>query len=122
MLLDDLEIRQVRGLTDEQVNLAKAFIKGSVYCWVKNKVDEPFSVRNLFGGVNTDWRDTPLHDVWHKHIKNGKSCDEAYDLARKDVGWLLRMVLHEDKYRKFSSRKEDLTSIYFWENREEFEQ
>lgn len=32
MLLDDLEIRQVRGLTDEQVNLAKAvaFIFGKI--------------------------------------------------------------------------------------------
>ncbi|WP_211276061.1 hypothetical protein [Moraxella caviae] len=109
-------------MTEEQTKLAKSFIKGAVYCWLKNRTDEPFSVRDLFGGVNTDWQDTPLHDVWHKHIKEGKSNDEAHDLARTDVGWLLKTVLDEDKYRQFSSQKRELTKFYTWENRQDFEE
>lgn len=114
MFTTDETIHKVSGLTAAQIALAKAFLKGAVYCWLKNRPDEVFALRDLFGGENTDWTGTPLHDVWMKHKTSGKDREDAYRQAAIDAGWLLKAVLAEDKTRQFKVTKSGLANGYVW--------
>ncbi|EEX50438.1 hypothetical protein [Pasteurella dagmatis] len=111
MFINEETIYDVRGLDTKQKELAKAFIKGSVYAWLNchNHGDE-FSVRDLFGKDNADWTNTPLECIWEKNIKNSKNNDEAYEQSAKDVGWLLKAVLNEDTEYEFKKIKRRVNS------------
>ena len=112
-LITPSELRDVSGITDEQKNLIKKFMQGAVYCWIKNRSGEQFAARDLVGGENFDWTGTPLKALYDKHKAKGKSSAEAIDDAGKDLGWLLKSVIHEDK-RRFESDKSGLVSVYRW--------
>ncbi len=107
------ELRDVHGIDDAQKRLIKAFMQGAVYCWVKNRKGEPFAVRDLMGGENFEWRGTPLYGLYQKHINDGKDNDSAIECAAKDLGWLVKTVLAEDK-RTFEASKSGLVSNYRW--------
>ncbi|MDO4776693.1 MAG: hypothetical protein Q4A06_04450 [Cardiobacteriaceae bacterium] len=114
MFLHEETIYKVRGLNEREILLAKAFIKGAVYCWLKNRENEPFSLRDLFGGTNAVWTGTPLEDLWWKHSNEGKSDEEAFDQAAQDAGWLLKAVLAEDTKRIFDKKKNGQVNSYSW--------
>lgn len=78
------------------IETAKVHIRGAVRSFCKNNPDQEFSVRILFGGENKDWSDTPLQRIYDYYVKEGYS--DAEKRAATDVGWLLKTVLHEDKY------------------------
>lgn len=112
MFIQKETVHKVSGLTTEQTQLAKAFLKGAVYCWLKNRKNEVFALRDLFGGENTNWSGTPLQCIWEKQKNKGKTNDEAYEQAAVDVGWLLKAVLAEDTTRTFKKVKLGLTNGY----------
>ena len=112
-LLPPSEVREVRGITDEQPELIKAYLQGAVYSWVKNRSGEQFAARDLVGGENYEWQGTPLIVLYEKHIALGKASDAAVDDAAKDLGWLLKAVLNEDK-RHFEIGRSGLTAGYRW--------
>lgn len=103
--------RPVAKLSDDEIALAKAYIQGAVYCFCKNCPDRSFSARELFGGENTDWSDTPLDSLykWHKNSGN----DKPVEMAGKDLGWILLQVIVDDKHRKFEIA-EGYTHSYRW--------
>jgi hypothetical protein len=107
------ELREVTGITDAERAAIKAFIQGAVYCWVKNRRGEQFAVRDLVGGPNADWTGTPLYPLYAKHVGQGKPGDEAAEAAGRDLGWLVKSVLAEDK-RTFDAGKGGLVSVYRW--------
>jgi len=107
------QVRDVHGITDAEKSLIKAFMQGAVYCWIKNRKDEQFAVRNLMGGENFEWCGTPLFVLFQKHIDAGKANKAAIESAGKDLGWLVKAVLHEDK-RTFEVGKGGLVSMYRW--------
>ena len=49
------------------------------------------------GGENFFWEGTPLIVLYEKHIALGKSNDSAIEDAAKDLGWLVKSVLSNDK-------------------------
>ncbi len=110
------ELRDVHGINDTQKELIKAYIQGAVYSWVKNQPGEQFAARDLVGGANFDWTGTPLIALYDKHIAQGKDSDAAIEAAGKDLGWLLKTVLAEDK-RTFTATKSGLVSAYCWDGR-----
>jgi len=112
-LITPSEVRDVYGITDEEKSLIKAYLQGAVYSWVKNRKDEWFAVRDLVGGENFEWQGTPLIVLYKKHISKRKNNDEAIVDAAKDLGWLLKAVLNEDK-RHFEVGKSGLTVAYKW--------
>jgi len=112
-LIPESEIRDVHGITDEQKQLIKAYLQGAVYSWAKNRPNEQFAARDLVGGENYEWSGTPLITLYEKHINVGKSSNEAIEAAAKDLGWLLKAVLAEDK-RHFETGKSGLTAGYRW--------
>lgn len=112
-LIPESELRDVHGVTDEQKELIKAFMQGAVYCWVKNRRDEPFAVRDLMGGENFEWDGTPLYVLYEKHITAGKDSEAAIDSAAIDLGWLVKTVLANDK-RHFTAGKAGMVNSYRW--------
>jgi len=107
------ELREVRGISEIEKSLIKSFMQGAIYCWVKNRKDELFAVRDLMGGENFDWRGTPLQALYRKHIDAGKNDEAACEAAAKDLGWLVKSVLVEDK-RTFLANKAGLVNVYQW--------
>ncbi len=105
-------LRDVTGINDSEKALIKAFMQGAIYSWVKN-CDKPFAVRDLVGGENFDWNGTPLQVLYNKHISVGKTHEAAVEDAAKDLGWLVKAVLDEDK-RTFEVGKAGLVSSYKW--------
>ncbi|QQE13922.1 hypothetical protein JD969_10330 [Planctomycetota bacterium] len=106
--------RKVNHLNPEVIVQIKAFIQGAVYCWVKNRKNEQFSVRDLFGGENFEWNGTPLIHLYEKHANMFKKEHEAaMKDAAKDLGCLLKDVLITDK-RTFTKDDAGFTAGYTW--------
>ena len=91
------------------VKLAKAYIQGAVHSHCNNNPDKPLSVRILFGGNNRNWADTPLQTIYDYH--NAMQAKNPVEQAAKDVGWLFKQVLKEDK-RTFKYLGKDTGSRY----------
>lgn len=106
-------LRKSFDIREENLLAIKVFLQGSVYCWVKNRSDEVFAARNLVGGENYDWNGTPLIVLYEKHIARGKKHDKAVEEAGKDLGWILKLVLHEDR-RVFQSCDAGMAQGYRW--------
>lgn len=107
------ELREVHGISDTEKSLIKTFMQGAIYCWVKNRTGEPFAVRDLMGGKNTDWAGTPLQALYDKHSDAGKDDESASEDAAKDLGWLVKRALADDK-RTFVASKAGLVNSYHW--------
>ena len=112
-LVPESELRDVLGIDNSKKSHIKAFMQGAIYCWVKNCKGKPFSVRDLMGGANFEWAGTPLYALYEKHIEQGKDDDSAVESAGKDLGWLMKTVMAEDK-RTFEAGKAGLVSSYRW--------
>jgi hypothetical protein len=112
-LIPPSEGRDVRGISDHEKTLIKTFMQGAVYSWIKNQKDKSFSVRDLMGGENFEWEGTPLQVLYEKHLSKGKSNTEAIEAAAKDLGWLVKTVLIDDK-RTFTSDISGLVRSYCW--------
>lgn len=107
------EIREVNGITDTEKHDIINFLQGAVYSWCKNRTDEWFSLRNLMGGENFDWKGTPLLALYLKHNNNGYNNDVSIERAGKDAGWILKKVIKKD-LRNFDTEKRDLIRNYRW--------
>jgi hypothetical protein len=105
MLIEKSEIRDVRGISDEQKQRIRDFLQGAVYSWCKNRKDEWFAARDLLGGDNYSWENTPMYPLYKK--------SNDVEQAGKDAGWLLKQVIADDK-RSFETKKEGLVRQYRW--------
>lgn len=112
-LVPPSEPRDVHGIDNSQKAFIKTFMQGAIYCWVKNRKDEPFAVRDLMGGENFEWQGTPLYALYQKHIDQGKDNGSAIESAARDLGWLVKSVLAEDK-RTFEAVKAGRVNSYRW--------
>jgi hypothetical protein len=99
----------------ENPEVIKSFIKGAVYCWLKNNPAEPFAVRDL---VDSDWNDTPLQVLYDKHIEAGKDEKSAFKAAAIDLGWIVKTILAEDERRTFVADREGGSNSYRWDGNE----
>jgi hypothetical protein len=112
-LLNSYDFRRPTGLSENELELIKKFLQGSVYCWVKNRKEEVFAARDLVGGENFNWSGTPLIVLYEKHKNKDKSDEEAIEDAGKDLGWILKLVLHEDR-RTFTASDAGMAKGYKW--------
>jgi hypothetical protein len=103
-------IRQVPGLTDEQSKEIRTFFQGAIYCWCKNGPREWFSLRDLMGGENVLWDDTPLEVLWRRHEHHGK---HGFRAASIEAGRLLQRVLKDDR-RTFETMRKNTLCFYRW--------
>jgi hypothetical protein len=114
MLNVNSELREVSGITDVEKQRISDFLQGAVYCWCKNRKAEWFSMRDLMGGDNYYWQDTPLFFLYQKHSEKARKEKElAVKDAGKDAGWILKKVISIDN-RTFETKKEELIRKYRW--------
>lgn len=93
---ENTEIRRISArLSEQEAELAKAYIQGAVHSFCKNNPGQEFSGRILFGGENGDWHYTPLQRIYEWHCETGVS--DPRKQAAIDVGWLLKAVLNADE-------------------------
>lgn len=118
MLLPESEVRGVYGITDDERDAIKFFMQGAVYCWVKNRMGQPFAVHDLMGGENFFWHGTPLIALYDKHANAGKDDAAATEAAGRDLGWLVKTVLAEDK-RTFEVSNNGYVNTYRWVGNED---
>ncbi len=108
MITSDNVIREVRNINDRDKERIIDFLKGAVYCWCKNQKNEWFALRDLMGGDNFHWQETPLIKLYDKHANS----NDSVNLAGKDAGWILKKVIIEDSRRTFETKKESMTRKY----------
>lgn len=88
-------------LSLKEIELAKRYLQGAVHSFCKNNPGEWFSLRDLVGGENKDWGETPLQLIYNYHISLGKTDEKAKKQAAIDAGWLLKAVLAGEESRLF---------------------
>lgn len=105
--------RAVHGISEVQKQCIMHFLQGSVYCWCKNRKDEPFAARDLLGGDNYYWQDTPMMALC-EYYRNGNDANNEYAIeeAGKAAGRLLYQLLYDDK-RELQTWVE-YTRMYCW--------
>lgn len=110
---ENCRIRQISAkLFPKEMMLAKKYLQGAVHSFCKNNPGTAFSLRDLVGGENKDWGETPLQAIYHYHISAGKSKASAKRQAAIDAGWLLKTVLAEEKNRLFEQLQGPRTKLY----------
>lgn len=82
-------------ISEGDAQCAKTYIMGVVHGFCNNNDNQHFSVQLLFGGENKDWRGTPLQVIYEYYAQKGYA--DAAERAARDVGWLLKAVLQEDR-------------------------
>lgn len=103
-------VRNVRGISDKDKTEIQNYLQGAVYSWIKNRKNEYCAARDLVGGENFDWDGTPLIKLYLKHAAKGSGAVKA---AGKDLGWILKGVLANDK-RTFEIGRKGLSNAYRW--------
>lgn len=98
-------------LIPADIEVIKVYMLGAVNAFCNVKPDEPFSARILFGGNNRNWGDTPMQKLYDYQLKEGKTYDEAFELAARDAGWLLKTILNDDS-REFEIVGKDTGTLY----------
>lgn len=88
-------------LSAKELELAKKYLQGAVHSFCKNNPGKAFSLRDLVGGENRDWGETPLQAIYEYHVSSGKAKPKAKRQAAIDAGWLLKAVLAAEKNRCF---------------------
>lgn len=99
-------------LLHEETEQVKRYLQGAVHSFCKNNPGKAFSLRDLVGGENKDWRETPLQAIYEYHISTGKAKPKAKRQAAIDAGWLLKAVLAEDESRCFVQSQGRRTKTY----------
>lgn len=115
-LIPKSRIYKVRGITSAEEKAIKDYLQGAVRTWcaAANK-GKQFAARTLVGGINCDWRKTPLDALYQKHLKKGKRPQDANKAAGRDLGWLLKAVLNDDKdNRQFKVGDAGKANGYTW--------
>lgn len=110
--------RAVHGISESQRQDIIHFLQGLVYCWCKNRKGEPFAARDLLGGDNYYWQDTPMM-VLFDYYRNGDDINNEYAVeeAGKAAGRLLYQLLYKDK-REFETWV-GYTRVYKWTGEED---
>jgi hypothetical protein len=108
-LINPSLVRNVPWLTEQQERDALNFLQGAVYCWCKNRPGEWFSMRDLMGGENFHWEETPLQPLYEHFAP----APDAVEEAGKASGWLLKKVIANDA-RRFDDKKKERIRKYLW--------
>ena len=101
---------------DGVLKIVEAALQGSVYAIIRNHKGDGyrFALRDLFGGPNWEWSNTPLFPIWEKCLARKKGdTDAAYRYTARIAGFILKNVLIKDR-RTFKQESGFGTQCYSW--------
>ena len=86
--------RKTHILNETEYETVNIYVKQKVREWINDC--DTFTVRDLFGYENGDWRLTPLQIIYENYLDkyNGNE-PMAYRQAAIDVGHILKLALNE---------------------------
>jgi len=105
MLKGNNTVVDISYLTTEQKQSIKDFLQGAVYTWCNVNNNKPFRFKDLMGGDNYYWQNTPLYTLYDYYLNQSKDDDTAVSEAGKDAGMLLKSVLINDQNKTFNQAK-----------------
>jgi hypothetical protein len=111
MLKGNTTVTMITIITPDQVQCIKDFLQGAVYAWCNAKGNKWFFFKDLMGGNNYYWTNTPLAVLYEHYIKMGNDDPCAVAKAGQDAGMLLKSVLKDDKNKTFDQKKETVNNI-----------
>lgn len=104
----------VRGVSDTDVQRMCDFLYGAVRAHCKDFEDAQFAARDLLGGANYFWGETPMQVLFDKYIGEGCTDEEAIKRAGQSAGKLLKRVLIDDRNRTYVIGDAGLAAGYTW--------
>ena len=109
---EKIAIRRAHILTEQETKDVADFLQGAVYCWCNTHPKEYFHAKDLLGGLNTNWEDTPAQIIYSKYRAAGEDHKSAHELSGRAAGMILKSVLNKDK-REFEIKR-GYTLSYKW--------
>lgn len=85
---DNIEVQNVKGLTDIELEKIKAFLQGAVCSWCLSHKGEWFMAKDLI--ADHKWENYPLDVLRSRYKDQGKDDKYAFDQASKDAGKILK--------------------------------
>jgi hypothetical protein len=114
VLIPFSQLRTVSDISEQQLHDIEMFMRGAVYCWIKNHPDRWFAVHDLVGGLINDWEGTPLLMLRDLHdAQDPPNEAAAHDEAGRALGWIVKTMLHREA-RRFETRRGDIAREYRW--------
>lgn len=111
----NIKIKEITYLSEAELDKICSYLQGAIYTWCVIKGSEEFAAKDLVGGVNFEWEDTPLYALYKHYEYIGESSEIAIEKAGQDLGCLLKKTIHNDA-RNFSQDKSDgYRQFYKWE-------
>lgn len=104
----------VRNIGKDRLDAMIAYMQGAVRTRCADHPDISFAARDLLGGVNYDWQETPMQDLYDKYIMEGYSEEAAVRQAGISAGHILKRVLIEDGQRIFQQHDAGMANGYTW--------
>jgi len=91
-----------RLIDEAQAAEIEEFFKRLYHVRLNCRADTEFSLSDLMGGYNRNWKDTPLQSVYKAYLDITENERIAYERAARDAGWFLMRALNNDD-KTFSS-------------------
>lgn len=99
MLLDSKGQKQTYQYVSSIDDPSQKYIKPLVENWLEASIwafsadKEDFQIKDIVGGANTNWKFTPLGEIYNYHIRNGLDDLQAQRVAGQDVGRIAKRVM-----------------------------
>jgi hypothetical protein len=107
-------LRTVHGISDQDLDDIRLFMRGAVFCWLRNHPDQWFAVHDLVGGLVNDWHGTPLRMLRDlSDARHPEDEEAAHDEAARNLGWIVKSMLHAEE-RTFRTCRGEIAREYLW--------
>lgn len=84
-------------ICEEEANEIQEFIT-RLYNAVLNQSETiEFTLRDVLGGFNRDWNDTPLQKIYNVYFEQTNDRDITYQRAAREAGVFLKRALDKDE-------------------------
>lgn len=117
---------QINSISETEMKKIQDYLQGCVYTWCNKKGKEAFCAADFVGGTNKKWQGTPLYALFKSRLAQYKTdypqeteeqlTSWAIEQAGKDLGWILKNVLINDK-RSFTTHEGFHSAYYTWDGK-----
>jgi hypothetical protein len=108
-----LQTRRVNGLAAVDLQQIDAFLLGILNARLQANPNDWFSLRDMLGGQNRIWDDTPMQRLYEKQLNNNVPEPAAVKRAGQEAGRLFARVIVADS-RRFRTKKDKMIRHYQW--------